>query len=127
MKPIEIIKNNLVSIIIINLVFTVMDYIGHKYMESNYSLYVVPISYFYHKLIAGALLLFLGAYIVSNFMKSSGLILKSIVISAMVILILQLRYITIYDSEFNYTVMALHFVILMPLVWFSLKQKFLKV
>lgn len=115
------IKNLLIISIVIVLAFTALDFLGHKYLEQQYNLDVVPTQYFTNKIIFGTAILF-GALLIIPKNKFSDYTRVSI-IAAILVVTLQIRYYYLYSLRFNYFIMPMHYLILLPLLYIA-QEKF---
>lgn len=100
------------------LIFTFIDYLAHL-LSSEYS---VPTRYFTNKIIYGTIIGFLTLII----FKKQKPLLKSIIFSAAVSVILQIRYyIEGYPKDFVFLFLGIHFIILIgiSITLFKMLQK----
>jgi hypothetical protein len=94
-----------ILILEIILVFTLFDYIAHS-LSAEYS---VPSWYFTNKIIYGTII----GFVTYLFIKKKEILPKSIILSAVVSILLQIRYYTLgYSLEFVFLFLAIHFIIL---------------
>ena len=101
-------------VLCIILIFTFFDYLIHQLSED----YSVPPRYFPNKIIYGTLIGFI-IYLIINKQK---LIVKSLVFSAVVILLLQVRYfLEGYPLKFVLEFLLIHFVILLIVSYLTFK------
>lgn len=97
--------------VVLVVLFTGIDYLFHLYVPG----FAVEGTYFVNKLIFGVLILFFAL----KFLPSHN---KALWLSVITTGLLQLRYVTIYDLQFNIGVLIAHFVILYVL-YYLLYQK----
>jgi hypothetical protein len=108
-------------IFIIILIFTLIDALVHSLSEE----YAVPDYYFRNKIIFGTIIGF-AAYLL---VKNKKLLLKSLIFSAVVSVLLQIRYfLEGYSLEFVVEFLFFHFLMLIvvSLICFKLFDKLLK-
>jgi len=109
------------SIFIIILIFTLIDVVVHSLSEE----YSVPDYYFRNKIIFGTII----GFITYLFIKKNGLFVKSLIFSAVVSILLQIRYfLEGYSLKFVIEFLFFHFLMLLPasLIIFRIFDKFLK-
>lgn len=110
----------LAAILVLITIFSLIDYFAHSLSEE----YSVPGRYFTNKMIFGTLIAFFS-YLA---LRSKSLILKSLFVSALTSLLLQLRYfIEGYSVEFVILFLFIHFLILFPFsifIFWLLKKYF---
>jgi len=95
----------LVFILEIILVFAFFDYIIHSLSAE----YAVPSWYFTNKIIYGTII----GFVTYLFIKKKEILPKSIILSAVVSILLQIRYYTLgYSLQFVFLFLAIHFIIL---------------
>ena len=103
------------------LIFTLGDYFIHI-LDEEYS---VPSRYFTNKVIYGTII----GFITFLFVKKKKLLTKSLVFSAVVSILLQVRYfLEGYPKDFVFLFLAIHFAILLPisLIIFKLFEEYIK-
>lgn len=117
--------NQLKYIVLIILLFTALDYVGHSILETSYQLDKVPASYFTNKILYGIPILLIAVWLwdkkIINFGK--GKYFKTFILTAIVVLALQFRYYYQYSSNFNYAIIILHYIILAPLIYWFIEEK----
>lgn len=113
--------NKIVVIIMVIASFTLLDYFGHQYLEKNAGLEVVPKQYYTHKIIFGSAILLI---FVDKITSSSGY-LRVFWLTSIVVLLLQLRYYSTYSPKFNQYVLFLHYLTLVPLIYFTQERRLL--
>ena len=102
-----------ISFIII-LILTIIDYFIHSLSPD----YAVPSYYFRNKVIFGAII----GFIVLIFAQKLSISKKSAVFSAVVSLLLQVRYfLEGYPKKFVLEFLFIHFLILLPVSWIIFK------
>lgn len=89
---------------IIVLAFSAVDYLFH-----TYTAHIVPYYYFPDKLLFGTVYLFLALYLMQ---KKFTAITKTITATIATVLLLQTRYLFIYNLKWNAEVMLAHLIIL---------------
>lgn len=96
------------------LLFTLIDFFIHKLNRE----YDVPSYYFRNKIIAGTLI----GFITYLFIRNQKLGVKSLVFSAIISVLLQIRYyIEGYPKDFVFLFLGIHFAILLLVSWFIFK------
>lgn len=115
--------NKIITVIIIISAFTLLDYIGHQYLQKNSGLEVVPQQYYTNKIIYGSILLFAGIIFIDKITNSSGY-LRVFWLTSIVVLLLQSRYYSAYSPNFNQYVLVLHYVALAPLIYLAQEKKY---
>lgn len=117
--------NQLKNIVIIILIFTHMDFIGHRILQSQYNLEIVPQNYYINKIIYGTLILTIAIFLWDRgYIRFSNTIYgKTFVLSTITVLALQLRYYNLYSSRFNIVVIILHYVILASLLYYFIEKQ----
>lgn len=114
-------KTNLAIIsLAIILLFTGADWVGHQYLQTHNYLQVVPAYYYTNKIIFGTILLFASLLIIKIKDYKSVFLITAIIVG-----LLQTRYLYIYNQKFNITVMILHYVILAPLLYIAQKYNYI--
>ena len=112
----------LVLILIIILIFTLIDIFVHSLSEE----YAVPDYYYRNKIIFGTLIGFITYF----FVKKKKLLTKSLIFSAVVSILLQIRYfLEGYSKLFVFEFLVLHFLMLFPvslIIFKTLENRFLK-
>jgi len=122
-KKLEI-KNYLIILLIvllIVLIFTFIDFVVHNLSEE----YSVPDYYFRNKIIAGTGI----GFITYLFIKKKRLFIKSLIFSAVISILLQIRYfLEGYSLKFVIEFLFFHFLMLLlaSLIIFKIFNKFLK-
>lgn len=115
-KPIgyERLSVALVLMLEIMLVFTFIDYVVHTISPD----YGVPNWYFTQKIIYGTIV----AFITYLFIRSKPIVQKSLILSAVISVLLQLRYLILgYSMSFVLMFLVIHFVILYIVSWVAFK------
>ena len=118
------VKNYLAILVIVFLVilaFTLIDVVVHSLSEE----YSVPDYYFRNKIIFGTII----GLITYLFIKKNSLFVKSLIFSAVVSILLQIRYfLEGYPLKFVIEFLFFHFLMLLPasLIIFKIFSKFLK-
>lgn len=110
---------SLIIVLVIILIFTTIDYFVHSLSQD----YAVPSYYFRNKIIFGTIIGFI-AYL---FVKNKPLFIKSLIFSAAVAILLQIRYfIQGYSLSFVLEFLIIHFIILLPVSYiiFRLTKEF---
>lgn len=110
---------------LIIILFTIADYMGHYYLEKNYELEKVPDTYYRNKIIYGFIILILTLLIIDKTINTTSYNTRIFVISSIVVILLQLRYYYTYSPQFNYSVLVLHYLILIPLVYYFQKKEYI--
>lgn len=100
---------------IIVLAFTAIDYLFH-----TNTAHAVPYYYFPDKILFGTVYLFLALYLMQ---KKFGTVIKSIIATTVTVLLLQTRYLFIYDLKWNFEVMLAHLIILGALTYIAMRMK----
>ena len=111
----------LVIVFLVILVFTLIDAFVHSLSEE----YSVPDYYFRNKIIFGTII----GLITYLFIKKNSLFVKSLIFSAVVSILLQIRYfLEGYSLKFVIEFLFFHFLMLLPasLIIFRIFDKFLK-
>lgn len=111
----------LLSVFIINSIFTFVDYFAHSLSEK----YSVPSWYFRNKIIFGTIIGFVAYLLVSK----KGLFTRSFVFSLSISVLLQTRYfLEGYPLDFVILFLFTHFIILLPvsLIIFKLAENLFK-
>jgi len=111
----------LLLIFIIILIFTLIDLLVHGLSEE----YTVPDYYFRNKIIFGTII----GFVTYLFVKNKKLLVKSLVFSAVVSILLQIRYfLEGYSLEFVIEFLFFHFLILIvvSLIFFKIFNELLK-
>ena len=103
---------------IIVLAFTAIDYLFHTLPA-----FTVPSYYFPNKILFGTAYLFLALYLMP---KKFGVIMKTIIATAVTVLLLQIRYLFIYNLKWNAGVMLAYLVILGALTYIAFRMKQIK-
>ncbi len=109
------------SVFIIILIFTLIDILVHSLSEE----YAVPDYYFRNKIISGTII----GFVTYLFIKKSGLFIKSLILSAVVSILLQIRYfLEGYPLKFVIKFLFFHFLMLIfvSLICFKIFNEFLK-
>jgi len=109
------------SVFIIILIFTLIDVLVHSLSEE----YAVPDYYFRNKIISGTIIGFVTYLLI----KRSSLFVKSLIFSAVVSILLQIRYfLEGYSLKFVIEFLFFHFLMLLPvsLVCFKIFNELLK-
>lgn len=113
------------SVVLIIVIFAVVDFFGHKYLEKNSHLEVVQDRYFINKLIYGIPLLLVAVFAVGFFATSLQLYQRILLMTLIVVLGIQFRYYLLYSLRFNFYVVVMHYLILAPLIYFAEEKKWL--
>ncbi|MDP3026221.1 MAG: hypothetical protein Q8N63_00825 [Nanoarchaeota archaeon] len=111
----------LLSVFIIVLIFTLIDVLVHSLSEE----YAVPDYYFRNKIIFGTII----GFVTYLFVKKIRLLAKSLIFSAVVSILLQIRYfLEGYPLKFVIEFLFFHFLMLIvvSLICFKIFDKFLK-
>lgn len=105
---------SLIFILEVMLVFTFFDYAIH----SSNPEYAVPVWYFQNKIIYGTII----GFITYLFIRKRPVIQKSLILSAVISVLLQIRYyIYGYPMQFVLLFLAIHFIILFLVAWAGFK------
>ena len=111
----------LLFVFIIILIFTLIDVLMHSLSEE----YAVPDYYFRNKIIFGTII----GFVTYLFVKKKSLPVKSLIFSAVVSILLQIRYfLEGYSLKFVIEFLFFHFLMLIvvSLICFKIFDKFLK-
>lgn len=98
--------------------FTSIDIIYHYLYETNFNLYVVPMSYYLNKILIGTILGIFAYYMINFWLKWKYSYKKMSVFSLFIVVILQIRYFTTghFTLFQNFVVGFAHYIILMGLM-----------
>ena len=101
-------------------IFTAADYVGHKILENSAGLVEVPSKYYVNKLLYGIPILLITILLLDklNFQSFRRDWPRAFVLATITVLALQIRYAQLYSSKFNYWIIALHYIILTPTIFF---------
>ena len=116
--------NKIIAVIVIISAFTLLDYLGHQYLQKNSGLDVVPQQYYTNKIIYGSILLFVGVMFIDKITNPSGY-LRVFWLTSIVVLLLQSRYYSSYSPKFNQYVLVLHYLALAPLIYLAQEKKYI--
>lgn len=112
------------NIVIIILIFTLLDFLGHIYLEKNYSLEKIPDNYFLNKVLYGVPILVIAVWLWgNNYIRFQGEYAKIFILTLIVVLALQFRYYNLYSKRFNYIVLILHYLILAPILYYFIEHQ----
>lgn len=106
------------------IIFTLADYFGHTYLEKNYNLSKVPSYYYSHKIYFGVPILLIAILLIDYF-NSLTEYPRIFMLTAVTVLLLQFRYIYIYSPKFNYTVIIMHYIILVPIIYYFQEKQYI--
>ncbi len=103
-----------IFILEVMLVFTFFDYVIHS-LSQDYS---VPAWYFTNKILYGTII----GFVTYLFVRKKPIIQKSIILSAVVSILLQIRYYLYgYSVQFVLLFLVIHFIILFIVSWAGMK------
>lgn len=116
--------NKIIAVIVVISAFTLLDYLGHQYLEKNSGLDVVPQQYYTNKIFYGSIILLVGILFIDKFANLS-VYPKTFLLTSIVVLLLQARYYSAYSQKFNQYVLILHYAALAPLIYFAQERRLL--
>jgi len=115
-------KNRLKISSIIVLIFTGLDYLGHKFLETNVHLDIVNQQYYINKILFGIPILLVAFYLYDKLGFNWTKIQRTFLYTAILVFALQTRYSYTYSLTSNYYILTLHFVIVYPLIYYFYKN-----